>query len=957
MDTSKQPNMKPVLVQRVSDEIRDLRKDDVALQQTVLTARAVSDLFRGDSVNINNARDKAYFTQAGYVDLNKITESGCRFISEASYVNGPSYAVRVNAKGEEIQLGGFLYTMDILPDGQLLWGVGRNTNLTAAEIELSPGVPDPNGPFTGISKRNDLPHRIDSTNDDPNDYTMGAPIRQLFYVANRELDEPEVYTRIGEYVPVTDDNGNKVYDSTGKLQCQYEWGQWVTFNGKWLYIVVTDASIKEVVNPIVNAVYSVHTNIPEFALPDANKQKYGITIRIIQHPDPNVDNRELWATNVVYVHGQEGDDDYEKMQVTCTPAPRRNTVRVEDAYKDGLVPTEYIFEVAPRMDDQNKKATLIGKTWHLKVDADETEFTTGIVELLDAHTELGIADIIDYTNRKFAEDNGPYPDSAKDPIYINRAVLVDGFIKLTISKDVTMAVQNWSLLIKRLDSRNPISFIPTEDLSPIPGKVYFKRSLPHSAAEGVYSVADDLVDDQGNILAFNCNLVYYEINPDATVEDLFTVVARDLQPGIPVSYQHKIYRNDVVYVVIYPGEGTRGHQDTRGRIFPSLAFVPNPHPGSYIVRGDLNEEAFTHQMFESLKANGRLDKHLQANESPASSASVIKAYTYLASRMQERGLLFGAVDANTSPCRPNEMTQTGIYWISTDISENELPSGIDQTRPARLIVFGEDYAPGNMIHHSSEYFPTSDLVRQMGKTYYIVNANTGLMEEAQSAVEFGPGIQYYEKIPGGTLNHDADITQIIIQSRSNPAVWLRTGEHPEQLQGGVSWGEWVGINGGTAVRSYEANTEYFSAETLKPWLLFQNLEVFYGTPSGWTASDNPLNRTIVLPKAVEVPYGRSLTLFANVPPGAHVNVRYTHVSYTTEDTPTGRETYTITTTRAKNDIFVATAADIDVHGDRIPEYNGNRDILTILEFKTDGNFWYYRVNGEGGYRAIPVESN
>ena len=57
MDTTTQPSMKPVLVQQVSDEIRDLRKGDVDLQQTVLSARAIADIFRGDTVVRTNGKD------------------------------------------------------------------------------------------------------------------------------------------------------------------------------------------------------------------------------------------------------------------------------------------------------------------------------------------------------------------------------------------------------------------------------------------------------------------------------------------------------------------------------------------------------------------------------------------------------------------------------------------------------------------------------------------------------------------------------------------------------------------------------------------------------------------------------------------------------------------------------------------------------------------------------------
>ena len=904
MDTTVQPKMKPVLVQRVSDEIRDLRKGDVDLQSTVLSARAVADIFRGDTVDKTNGRDSEYYSGSD-VDLNLIIDSGCRHIAEGSYINGPKYAVREEENGDQTPLSGYLYTMGMLPSGHLYWGP-QEFPKTREDIEIAIQNADVNGECYRIAPDN---------SHDINQPPIGAPIRQLFYVHSDELDEPTAYTRIGRFESYTTPAGDLAY--------RYEWGEWVTLNGETQYIVVTDARMEEVVNPIVNAVYSIHTNVPMFYLPEADEQKYGSTIRLIQHADPNVDDRSLWATNVVYQHGDEGDADYEKMQITCTPAPRRNTVKTEDAYKEGLVPTEYIFEVAPRMDDANGDPTLIGKTWHLKVDADETEFTTGIVELLDAHTELGIADIIDYANRKYSQDNGAYASSAMQPLYINRAVLVDGFLKLNITKASEFTDNDWSLQIKRLDSRNPINFVPTKDVGPVEGKVYFIKK-PYSAAEGVFSIA---VLPGGQ---FNCTTVYYEINADADIQDLFTVSSAGLTAGIPVTYQHKIYRNDIIYVVINPsatnhGLNVSGHIFARTRLFPVLSFVPDPHPGSYVSREELNRDAFTGDLFQALIDAGQLPAGSIARDCPASTQALIAGYTYLAKKLQEKGLLFGPTDCTEVTPDPNELFESGMYWI-TGITEPHphYPQWVSSTEGARLIVLGNEYGPKGLVHENGQYFLTADASPVEGKQYYIRDFVTGGMVSAGTIVDFNIGIKYYEKDPGLSLKNDADVTQLLFQTGAAVSIWMRTYK-----QASETWTEWACLTGGPYSKSYMGNARddvrlTITANQIKSWMQSRDLTLFCGVED-YSSTLTQLQQ-INLPAPDEIEFGKKLTLAINAAPYSRVRMSYVYV-----DPSTG-----VSTTKA----YIYTAPG-----------ESTRNFIDIIELISDGRFWYYRTDG-GKYNRI-----
>ena len=169
MDTTIQPAMKPVLSQVVSDEIRDLRKGDVSLQQTLMSARAISDIFRGDTVVKTNGKDSEYFT-GDNVNLDLIIDSGCRHIAEGSYINGPKYAVREEENGDETPLAGFLYTMGMLPSGQLYWGP-QEFPKSREDIEIALKNPEENGECYRLGEDHA-----------PNQPPLGAPIRQLFYV-------------------------------------------------------------------------------------------------------------------------------------------------------------------------------------------------------------------------------------------------------------------------------------------------------------------------------------------------------------------------------------------------------------------------------------------------------------------------------------------------------------------------------------------------------------------------------------------------------------------------------------------------------------------------------------------------------------------------------------------------------------------------------------------------------
>ena len=89
MDVDTIHAMKPVLVTDVSDDINVLQKDDVTKQRTVLTARAIEDVFKCAPIIQTNESvalhpDNAYFDENGKVDFNKIVTAQSRSISRRS---------------------------------------------------------------------------------------------------------------------------------------------------------------------------------------------------------------------------------------------------------------------------------------------------------------------------------------------------------------------------------------------------------------------------------------------------------------------------------------------------------------------------------------------------------------------------------------------------------------------------------------------------------------------------------------------------------------------------------------------------------------------------------------------------------------------------------------------------------------------------------------------------------
>ena len=132
MDVATIPPMKPVLVTKVSDDISTLQKGDVEKQRTVLTARAIEDIFKCAPIVKTNATDADYF-DGDKVDLDRITHACSRSLEADQYKNGPIITINhrdTDSTGEWAVdntpdttkvLPGMLYVFSILDNGDLSW--------------------------------------------------------------------------------------------------------------------------------------------------------------------------------------------------------------------------------------------------------------------------------------------------------------------------------------------------------------------------------------------------------------------------------------------------------------------------------------------------------------------------------------------------------------------------------------------------------------------------------------------------------------------------------------------------------------------------------------------------------------------------------------------------------------------------------------------------------------------
>lgn len=763
-----------MLIRQVSDDARVLRGTDKELQQVALSGLAVRDAFAGDTILKTNAGDLKYFVTEDdeeKVDVNLVVQPGCRRILPGTITHGPTYAVAGGLAGGET-LGGFLYTFVTLDDGQLLWGRADSGYYPRGKA---------NG---GISYHPDT--EIDVIREEGK--IGGEPIRQVFWVHNTDLNNAEAYTRIGEWSEVAN---------------KYNWGDWSLLSGEMLYIVVTDPTQKEVLNPVPNAIYSVHTSISNFILPDAADLKYGTKITILQYPDDVSDERNAWFTRITYTDPVE-EKEYSTL---CTPAPNRNTCVAEKAYLEGLSPTSYEFEVAPIVDYGGE---VKGKVWEIKLNSDETEFTSGLTEILASHTDPGTSDIIDYLNLKYSEDGSAYVNSSKKTLVFNRSMPCSGYVFGKIEKRSSSLLNNWTAVVKVVTADTESNFVKVNSTdssksgyTPYPSAdvLYFirKRVTEDGVSKYIFEMA---VDSSGGYepgklnpsIQFDRAKEYYTLSSTADVREIGTFRAANMAVNRVYKFAEYLNRHNILYVSIQPAAG-QDHRVVRDGQLASVTIeiVPDPHRGAYLSKRHLNGKAYTQTQFDRLVERGEIIAEegaatIDPATVPIGSHAVFAAYRNIASLVQEKGLLYGLINAqDLTGEKLDALTETGFYRAKPAAADGGTivpnssgiggwPQGVTTGAYADVVVLGSTAAAKNMTHDEDAYVITKDTAPDSSKTYYVWNDYGNEYELAEGtgkpAVFESTRGPYYEKV---TMKYVLTTDTVMLEGKAYYRIHATTG--------------------------------------------------------------------------------------------------------------------------------------------------------------------------------------
>ena len=320
---------------------------------------------------------------------------------------------------------------------------------------------------------------------------------------------------------------------------------------------------------------------------------------------------------------------------------------------------------------------------------------------------------------------------------------------------------------------------------------------------------------------------------------------------------------------------------------------------------------------------GQLPSDSEPTDCPASSQALIAGYNYLAQKLQARGLLFGAIDAASIIPDPNEVFDSGVYWLSGISDPSHYPSSAT-VDGARLIVFGKEYGPKGLLHETGQYFLTADQTPVTGKTYYIRDFVDQSMKPAGDIVDFDIGIKYYEQDPGLIVKTDADVTQLFIQTNGSVCIWMRTYKQTSQ-----TWTEWACLTGGQVCKSYIGNPEEsasrskmdLDAATLRSWMLNGDLMLFCGV--GIYSSTLSQTQQIRLPLPESVSFGKKFTLAIDGAPYSKVRMSYA----ATDEENVRAYIYTV-------------------------DGNNDRSELRIIELMSNGVYWFYKTGDSDRYRRI-----
>lgn len=458
---------KPVMVEHVTDDIRALRESTGEQQKKLLSSRALADFLAGDTFHDGHESDAGYYVSIGVgaqrkVDFDKVVDSSIRFAEADTYINGP----------ENVTFSGFLHTLTVLPTGSLVYA-NHGADVLCTR------------PFTKNT------------------------IRQIFYPHdNRDFD---AYTRVGSYdyttrtwnftrwvllsgkllrIKVTTNDSPVIRTENLRENTIYE----LHCNGGT--IMLPDPDAMTVGSKIVFEQYSnnqaryvesgVDTSRTPLPVP-SNQIRYFLKKTVsgkdIYYPAGTnngwltaftpgekyyiMASPSAWTSIVQFAEwfptettdSETGKPVLEKRTYEVNMTPSLDTIRASEGgvdsdsgewFENNAQAVSFTFEVVDRGTAIELDGGKVSNyTWIMDVDPEAATKMADMAELLDAHTDKAIDDLVMYEQRQFKGSNHgtgsdgnvstgsqQYIDFVPcndEPLVVSRPAGTEGFVKFSIS--------------------------------------------------------------------------------------------------------------------------------------------------------------------------------------------------------------------------------------------------------------------------------------------------------------------------------------------------------------------------------------------------------------------------------------------------------------------------------------------------------------------------------------------
>lgn len=869
-----------VLVEHISDDIRAARQRPATIKaKTLVTGRAIADVLSSDVFSFDVETDKKYFTD-GKVDFDLCTDACIRFVDEDSYSNGP----------QSVSYKGFIHVAAVLPSGTISYDeenfLDRNGDPVAIRQIFYPNDRQDFDAYTRVGNWNSREGEFDWSgwvslssrmirvlvtedsinNQATNPIRPGALRTNVIYELHCGgqiilLPEADIYPTASKIYFEQYSNGEAIYtevntssNPTPSPNVRY-----------W-----TDKTVGSVVRKVLAGTTGYITAF------ESGKNYYiqsapSAWINIVRYTEKVVDPST----------GEAKDEMYETQLI-----PSLDTIRTSDNsissgawFYDNEQACTFNFEIVDRespvvySDGSSEKTS--SHTWMLDVDAEAVTAMSDMAELLDSHTDRMMTDIVQYEARTFKGSGGNFEGDTGSDYYkyitnndgtlvVSRPATMCGYVKFILNWDKTkindltnafkIQIYVYNEYSSSFESQKVFSYVPSTEITP---NIYKKYYILNSTT-GKY----ELAGENGFLSSFESGKQYYtrQVIQGTDFDKLIGKFTFDLD-GKPKEYNAEFFssesgtdgfkrgasifqnqssitgyikanRNDTIMVVVSSGN----HVADRSIVVPYVEFYPDPHD-SYIIKPNINKTAVTN------KELNKLSKPENPEDMVAGATALVRGFELLASTLQKKGLLYGAVptgngfDANTA-------LETGIYTVNA--AGSNLPAASGATNANLIVMDSDAYAKTTLLPTSED--PTTE-------------------NEAVST---------FKRLTQILISNGNGASGVVDDSESYPRMWIRIGSKTPS-DASASWGEWVPVQPGPTVFSSSADVH---DTTMKEYLRS-------GSPVVVVSGSDSTVRTVTLPP----PDNYTGTKFQIEAVGCQIKIEYTTKSGT-------KYTYTNSSTKA-----------------------------------------------------------